>query len=235
MYRSFLGKAGETHAASHIALRGYVMSLPLTDIGEDLFAVDAETSKTLRVQVKASRCLIAQDKDEDITPDAVEPADEAADEVDASPSYELAPATDTFPTDPPAATPQAAQEEVKKKGRPKNTKEQATFAVTIKRSQLEVDRSDLIFIFVLVNDRRFRSFIVPQTELRAILTAGGREIFKKPHSKSKTVTLTVDADNIPSGEVRVGGTGARSTSVATYENAWDKHFPPTSICIAGGG
>lgn len=50
----YLGTAGELHVASQLSLRGYGVNLPLTDVGDDLFATNDVTDEAWRVQVKSS-------------------------------------------------------------------------------------------------------------------------------------------------------------------------------------
>jgi len=51
---NYLGTAGELHIASELALRGYVVHVPMTDEGGDLFLVRESDGVTGRIQVKAS-------------------------------------------------------------------------------------------------------------------------------------------------------------------------------------
>ena len=50
-----IGYAGEAAVASELSFRGYVVSMPTVDLGNDLFVENHNTGKTWRIQVKAAR------------------------------------------------------------------------------------------------------------------------------------------------------------------------------------
>jgi hypothetical protein len=49
-----VGFAGEAAVASEFSIRGYIVSLPMVDLGTDLFVEDHSTSRTWRIQVKTA-------------------------------------------------------------------------------------------------------------------------------------------------------------------------------------
>lgn len=51
---NYLGTAGELYIASELALRGYVVHVPMTDEGGDLFIVRETDGVSARIQVKSS-------------------------------------------------------------------------------------------------------------------------------------------------------------------------------------
>jgi hypothetical protein len=51
----YTGKAGHLAVMGEIALRGYNVALPEIDVGDDIFAVNPQTGKLVRVQVKTAR------------------------------------------------------------------------------------------------------------------------------------------------------------------------------------
>ena len=57
---SHIGFAGEAAVASEFSVRGYIVSLPMVDLGTDLFIENHATGRTWRVQVKTSLGTTAQ-------------------------------------------------------------------------------------------------------------------------------------------------------------------------------
>jgi hypothetical protein len=54
------GFAGEAAVASEFSVRGYIVSLPMVDLGTDLFIENHTTGRDWRVQVKTSLGVTAQ-------------------------------------------------------------------------------------------------------------------------------------------------------------------------------
>lgn len=49
-----VGFAGEASVASEFSVRGYIVSIPMVDLGTDLFVEDHNTGRAWRIQVKTS-------------------------------------------------------------------------------------------------------------------------------------------------------------------------------------
>ncbi len=52
-YHLYFGKAGQLVVMSEFLLRGWNVAIPEVDEGDDIFVVQYETSKLMRIQVKA--------------------------------------------------------------------------------------------------------------------------------------------------------------------------------------
>jgi hypothetical protein len=57
-YHLYFGKAGQLLVMSEFLLRGWNVAIPEVDEGDDIFVVRHETSKLMRIQVKASNLKI---------------------------------------------------------------------------------------------------------------------------------------------------------------------------------
>ncbi len=57
-YHLYFGKAGQLVVMSEFLLRGWNVAIPEVDEGDDIFVVRHETSKLMRIQVKASNLKV---------------------------------------------------------------------------------------------------------------------------------------------------------------------------------